>query len=77
MAKRRHAHKDLASTTPFPHKGHRVMKGTAETRLKPGKVKRSRSSNFVNSIVRTGLVKGPLKVSGSHKTSRKRTVVKA
>lgn len=69
--------KHLAGANPFPHKGHRVMKGTKQTHLKPSKIKRSKSSNFVNSMVRTDLVKGPLKAGGKHKTSRAKTRVKA
>jgi hypothetical protein len=70
------SHKHLGGSKPFPGK-HKVLKGTAANHLTPGKVKEKKGSLKVNSYTKTGVVKGPLKVSGKGHTSKKKTHVKA
>ena len=70
------AHKDLASSIPFPGK-HKVIKGEPANHIKPSKVKRQKKELHVNAVTRTDLVKGPLKAKGKHNTRPKRTMVKA
>lgn len=75
MAKKK-THKGLAGAKPFP--GHaRVMEGEPATHLKHGTITHKKSRKFVNSMVSTGHVKGPLKVSGKGKSTKKRTHTKA
>ena len=80
MAKKRHVHKDIGTAeTAFPHSPTRgrTMAGAPKTVLKKGSARQRRTSTLVNAQLSTGHVKGPLKAKGKHKTSHKKTVVKA